>query len=49
MKILKNRNGSKGDAYVKFYPMYNYFEDYSFEEEFFETPPDEWVKAESNF
>lgn len=49
VKILKNRNGSKGDAYVKFYPMFNYFEDHSFEEEFFETPPDEWIKAESNF
>ncbi len=49
VKILKNRNGSKGDAYVKFYPMFNYFEDNVFEEELWETPPDEWIKEESNF
>lgn len=27
VKILKNRNGSKGDAYLDFYPMFNYFTD----------------------
>ena len=25
LKILKNRNGSKGDCLIKFYPMFNYF------------------------
>ena len=25
VKILKHRNGSKGDAYLDFYPMFNYF------------------------
>ena len=25
VKILKNRNGSKGDALLDFYPMFNYF------------------------
>ena len=27
VKILKNRNGSKGDAVMEFYPMFNYFAD----------------------
>ena len=27
VKILKNRNGSKGDAVLDFYPMFNYFEE----------------------
>lgn len=27
VKILKNRNGSKGDAILDFYPMFNYFKD----------------------
>ena len=27
IKILKNRNGSKGSATLNFYPMFNYFED----------------------
>ena len=27
VKILKNRNGSKGDTVLDFYPMYNYFTD----------------------
>ena len=27
VKILKHRNGSKGDAYLDFYPMFNYFTD----------------------
>lgn len=27
VKILKNRNGSKGDALLDFYPMFNYFTD----------------------
>lgn len=26
VKVLKNRNGSKGDALLDFYPMFNYFE-----------------------
>ena len=25
VKVLKNRNGSKGDALLDFYPMFNYF------------------------
>lgn len=25
VKVLKHRNGSKGDAYLDFYPMFNYF------------------------
>ena len=27
VKVLKHRNGSKGDAYLDFYPMFNYFTD----------------------
>ena len=27
VKVLKNRNGSKGDAILEFYPMFNYFRD----------------------
>ena len=27
VKILKNRNGSKGDTLLDFYPMFNYFTD----------------------
>ena len=25
VKVLKNRNGSKGDTFIDFYPMFNYF------------------------
>ena len=25
VKVLKNRNGSKGDTCIDFYPMFNYF------------------------
>ena len=25
VKVLKNRNGSKGDTAIDFYPMFNYF------------------------
>ena len=45
VKILKNRNGSKGDTLLDFYPMFNYF-----------TAPSEegdnngsWNKSESNY
>ena len=31
IKILKNRNGSKGSATLNFYPMFNYFEDVKLE------------------
>ena len=52
VKILKNRNGSKGESAIKFYPMFNYFlEDIS--PKFEEVSPDEdideilgWSKAE---
>ncbi len=27
IKILKNRNGGKGDTAISFFPMFNYFED----------------------
>ena len=47
VKILKNRNGSKGDTVLDFYPMFNYFKDK--EEGGQENDSGEWSKAESNF
>lgn len=38
VKVLKHRNGSKGDAYLDFYPMFNYFT---------ERPKDEKNKTEN--
>lgn len=48
VKILKNRNGSKGDSLISFYPMFNYFT---------ETPASEdeedrsgsWSRSESGY
>lgn len=44
VKVLKNRNGSKGDAYLDFCPMFNYFRDatFNFTNEDEELLPDGW-------
>ena len=46
VKVLKNRNGSKGDAYLDFCPMFNYFKDatFSFTTDDEELLPDGWEK-----
>ena len=51
VKILKNRNGSKGEAPIDFYPMFNYFTD---QEPLTintdkEENTDEWSSAESTY
>ena len=51
VKILKNRNGSKGEAPIDFYPMFNYFTD---QEPLTintdkEGNADEWSSAESTY
>ena len=51
VKILKNRNGSKGEAPIDFYPMFNYFTD---QEPLTintdkEGNTDEWSSAESTY
>lgn len=45
VKILKHRNGSKGDAFLDFYPMFNYFTET-------QTPTGEsggWSKSEGSY
>lgn len=45
VKILKNRNGSKGDCTLEFYPMFNYFID----SEYNKRPDYGWAKSESSW
>lgn len=46
VKILKNRNGSKGEAFLDFYPKFNYFtQDTATEEE----EADGWTRTESSY
>ena len=45
-KILKNRNGSKGDTVIEFYPMFNYFTE---TQEGAKKNNDEWDEAESSY
>ena len=45
VKILKNRNGSKGDCTLEFYPMFNYFID----SEYNKRPVYGWAKRESSW
>lgn len=46
VKILKNRNGSKGDTVIEFYPMFNYFTE---TQEGAKKNNDEWDEAESSY
>lgn len=46
VKILKNRNGSKGDTVIEFYPMFNYFTE---PQEGAKKNNDEWDEAESSY
>lgn len=45
LKALKNRNGSKGDCYLEFYPMFNYFKDavLTFSDAEDDMLPEEWA------
>lgn len=47
LKILKNRNGRKGECYLEFYPMFNYFKDaiFTFEDAEDELLPDNWEEC----
>lgn len=47
-KVLKNRNGSKGDAFFRFWPMFNYFEDVPKEEAASEDGGG-WSEVESTY
>ena len=46
VKILKHRNGSKGDTVLDFYPMFNYFTE---KDEGGDNDSGKWSKAESRF
>lgn len=46
VKILKNRNGSKGDTVLEFYPMFNYFTE---EATAGAVKNDEWDETESGY
>ena len=48
VKILKNRNGSKGDTLLDFYPMFNYFTDKR-EEAGHSVNSGSYTKAKSNY
>lgn len=45
VKVLKNRNGSKGDTVIKFYPKFNLFQ----EKDETEKALDEWEDAKSSY
>lgn len=47
VKILKHRNGSKGDAYLDFYPMFNYFT--AIKTEPGESSGGSWSRSESGY
>nr|CRY94007.1 hypothetical protein [uncultured prokaryote] len=47
VKVLKHRNGSKGDAYLDFYPMFNYFKNREEEEKSSESVV--WIKSRSSY
>lgn len=46
LKILKNRNGSKGDTKLEFYPLFNYFKDSGTDTQ---EGNNGWRKAESSY
>lgn len=46
VKILKNRNGGKGEALLDFFPMFNYFQDKESEGD---NDSGKWNKAKSKF
>lgn len=48
VKILKNRNGSKGDTLLDFYPIFNYFTDKR-EGEGYSANSGSYTKAKSNY
>lgn len=47
VKVLKHRNGSKGDAYIEFYPMFNHFIDQNAGERNGESGG--WRKSETGY
>ena len=47
VKILKNRNGSKGDTLLDFYPMFNYFSDSSLSSD--EEESGGWKRTSSSY
>jgi replicative DNA helicase len=46
VKILKNRNGSKGAAFLDFYPMFNYFKE---KDEAEHSDGGKWERTQSNY
>lgn len=46
VKVLKNRNGSKGEVFLDFYPMFNYFSD---KLDFVDVDGGNWSMAKSNY
>ena len=46
VKVLKNRNGSKGEVFLDFYPMFNYFSD---KLDFVDVDGENWSMAKSNY
>ena len=46
VKVLKNRNGSKGEVFLDFYPMFNYFSD---KLDFVDFDGGNWSMAKSNY
>lgn len=48
-KVLKNRNGSKGEVLFRFWPMFNYFEDVPEEETAGDDWGEGWSQAENTY
>jgi hypothetical protein len=46
VKILKNRNGGRGEALLTYYPMFNYFMESQEEPE---SQEDTWEEAEGSY
>lgn len=49
VKILKNRNGSKGDTLLDFYPMFNYFTPVTSGADAVDGSSGDWSKSESGY
>ena len=49
VKVLKNRNGCKGESLINFYPMFNYFAEPAADDCSITTGGDEWEAVNSDY
>ena len=49
VKVLKNRNGCKGESIINFYPMFNYFAEPAIDDYSITIGGDEWEEVNSDY